>query len=303
MSVPVRKDSKPVLLIDSSNLTHAAFHTMGSLQYNSRDTGVIYGYLKNILGLAEKFKTNDIMTFWDQHQSKREEVYPEYKKSRKEKKEELSEEEKIAYSSLNKQSIDLLNEVLPRMGFRNNYIHRGYEADDLMAHWVKRLHRRGNRIIMVTSDADMYQCLNMCDIYSTIKKKLFTKNNLISDFGIEPCQWALAKAIGGCDSDGVIGIEGVADPKKQTSKALKYLQHKLPNGKVKQKIESKKGRRIIKRNLPVVTLPFREDEMKKMIKRRNKYSRKSFIQVFTSYGFVSFLSVKEFKRWDEAFLQ
>ena len=293
------------VVIDASSISYAAFHTTGHLSYNNMQTGIIYGFVRRLLSMAIKFETTDFIFCWDDHITHRHKDYPEYKQKRKKVKEKDMEEDPAyeqAIKSLRAQMILLKFQCLPTMGFMNNFLLELYEADDLLAHWAKKL-AGGREVIMVTSDADMYQCLDYCRIWCPMKKKYFTKKMFVEKYGIQPDQWAMAKAIGGCDGDGVIGIAGVADPKKETSKALKYLQGKLPNGKIKSRIESDKGQAIIKRNLPIVTAPYQEELMGKMIKRRNRFSKKGFIKVFDSLHFKSLLANENFSKWEKTFLK
>jgi 5'-3' exonuclease len=256
-----------------------------------------------ILMIAEKFKTNDFIFCWDAGVSHRHYVYPQYKLRRWQKRKDQTEAEKKEYDSMLFQMLQLNHEVIPRMGFRNNFIQPNYEADDLLAHWVNRLHGKGRRIIMVTTDGDMFQCLDKCDIWFPTKKTLFTQKDFEKKYCIKPKQWAMAKAIGGCQGDGVIGIEGVADPKHKSSKALKYLQGKLPKGVILDRIESREGQQIISRNLPLVLLPYREDGMKRMIRRRDKLTKRKFIRQFSQKRFMSFLKTKNLRKWEKAFLE
>lgn len=291
---------KTVLLIDSSNLIHASASAYGHLSYNGLETGVVYGFLQKILILSNKFKTNEFVFCWDAGNNYRDIYYKDYKKNRKEKSKELTPEEKEAKKSMFRQSDDLQYKILPALGFKNSFVQSWFEADDLLAYWAKKLNKNFN-VIMVTSDADMYQCLDYCDIYSPVKKKSFTSEDLKNEFGVFPNQWAMAKAIGGCDGDGVIGIHGAADPKKKTSKALKYLQGKLKAGKIYDKIKSIEGKKIIARNLPVVTLPYMENKLEPMIYRKNRFKRMNFIQMFDSLKFESFLKEEKLSQWEKSF--
>lgn len=296
----VSQDTKapaPILIIDGSVLVYQAFYSVGYLSYNGRATGVIYGFLRNILSLSKKFQTNDFIICWDSKSSHRKEIYPEYKKRRRQNKEKTIED-KIAYDSLILQKKELAENILPAIGFNNNFEQEGFEGDDLLAYWVIKLKRKK---IMVTTDADMYQCLDYCTIWNPQKKKYFTKKHLIKEFGITPDKWAWAKAIGGCSGDEVQGIEGVSDPKKSTSKALKYIQNKLNKGIVLDRIKSDEGQKIIKRNLPLVTLPFKHGahKLERMALRRNTFSRTKFLQAFDRLHFKSLLENDTFQYWEK----
>jgi len=296
---------KPVtLLIDGSAIAYAALHSVGYLSYNGKETGVIYGFLRKLLSLSKQFQTNKFIICWDSPINHRYTAYPQYKENRKKNKSKTVEDE-IAYRSVSLQRTELAERVLPFLGFENNFIRDGFEGDDVLAYWALKLRKTKSRVIMVTSDNDMYQCLNHCDIWSPQKKKFFTEKHLLKEFGVSPDQWAFAKAIGGCDGDGVAGIVGASDPKKSSSKALKYILGKLNKGKILDRIESKEGQKIIKRNLPLVTLPYKDgdDELPRMILRRNTFRRDKFLKVFDELHFKSFLNTDNFKEWKKYFLE
>lgn len=301
MSRHGRKDTDTVVLVDCSSVTYAALYTVGWLSYNGDHTGVIYGFLRKVLDLSSKFKTNRFIFCWDSVYSHRSKAYKPYKEDRRNKREEMTADEKDQRRSFIRQSDLLRKKVMPQLGFCNSYFQDGFEADDLLGYWAERLKRKN--LIMVTSDADMYQCLNYCHIWSLAKKKLFKKADFVKNYGLDPSQWPMAKAIGGCGSDNVVGIKGVSDPKSPTSNAIKYLRGELTKGKIFNRIEGEDGQGIIKRNLPLVTVPYRPDLLKPMIPRRDKLSRKRFVKVFNDYQFKSFLAPDIMAKWERRFLQ
>jgi len=294
------KVDSPTLLIDCSNLSYAAFYAFGHLGHEGKETGIIYGFLKQVLNLGLKFKTNSFIFCWDAGVTHRHLAYSQYK-AKRHKERELDPEKKKAHQSLLAQNNTLIHCILPCLGFKNNFVRAWYEADDLLAYWAKKL--RNKKLIMVTSDADMYQCLDYCDIWSPIKKQLITKKVFTETFKIKPSQWALAKAIGGCSGDNVIGIKGVSDPKKPSSKALVYIQGKLKPGKIKSRIESIEGQKIIEENIPLVTTPYREDLLRRMFFRKDDFQKKKFVVEFDRLRFDSFLEKKNWKNWKHIFFK
>ncbi len=228
-------------------------------------------------------------------------AYPEYKANREKKRKEYTPAEKKSYDSLLYQSVALNHEILPNLGFKNNYIQHLFEADDLIAVLCERL--QDKRLIVVSSDADLYQLLDRCCMYLPKQKKLFSANDLKRDYGVEPDQWALAKAIGGCQGDNVIGVQGVSDPKNKTSKALKYLKNELKRGVIFDRITSDEGKKIIARNIELVQLPYKPEFIKRMLYRRDNFAKSRFIRVFDKYHFKSFLKSENFEQWVEAFLR
>ena len=249
--------------------------------------------------LAIKFKTNDFILCWDSGTGHRLQRYPAYKENRAPA--ALSEEEKADRRERVLQGSRLTTRVIPNLGFRNSFIQPGFEADDILAYWANKLKDKGTRVIMITNDSDMYQCLNDCSIYNPTTKKSFTKVDFIKKYNVKPEQWAMAKAIGGCSGDNVEGIEGVGDPKSQSSKALKYIRGELTSGRIYERIEN--GEFIINRNLQLVALPYQDIPLTRMIRKRNKYNRRGFLQTFDKYHFISFLKTDSFIKWERAFLQ
>lgn len=294
-----RKDgSKPYILIDSNALAYQAFYTMGGLSYGGQNTGVIYGFLKQIPTIGLKLKSPKMIFCWDQGNSFRCVKYKKYKITRKEKYENASPEEQKDHYDFKLQRLQLANVILYRIGLKNSFSFENYEGDDLIAKLVNQL--KGRKII-VTDDNDMFQLLDRADIYLTRQKKLFTKKDFEKKYGIHPDQWPMAKAIGGCSGDDIEGIEGIGDPKNPSSYALKYLRGELKAGKVLDKITSKKGQRIIKRNLPLVTVPYMEDIMPEMKLRRNTVLKRKLVQMFDHHKMISLLTKENMSKWERLF--
>lgn len=294
----LKMKNKNHLIIDCSSLIYSAYFTMGNLSYNNERTGVIFGFLKKVLKLAKDFDTNKFYFCWDHGQNKRKEVYPKYKANRHK---NWSEQEKIEFDLMHKQGEELYIMTLPGIGFKNSFQQTGYEADDLMAVIASRLHDQNRKAIMITSDADMYQCLDKCDIVNPSTMKRMTAKILLEEYRVTPNQWCICKSLGGCSGDNVIGIVGIADPKKKTSKALKYICGELKKGKIYERIESEEGQKIIERNISIVTLPFKPEEMQQIIFRRDKITKEKLINTFGKYRFRSMLEDDQLKEWERMF--
>lgn len=294
-----KRDTNKYIVVDCSTLAYAALYSYGHLSYGNEPTGVIFGFLSKLLQTAEHFNTNQFIFCWDSKWTHRENDYKGYKEKRHSK--DMSPEDIVMLKSLNSQREVIRKEVLPYMGFKNNFMRPGYEGDDLLAIWARKLSKR-YYVVMLANDADMYQCLDCCDMYDPRKKKLFTHNHLKEKFKIDACNWAYAKAIGGCSGDEVKGIQGVSDPKSPTSKALKYIRGEIKKGIILERIESKEGQSIIEKNLPIVTTPYREKEMDRMILRRDKLKKQKFVNIFEQYAMYSFLKPERWGKWKQYFL-
>lgn len=275
------------LILDANNLCYAALFSTGELSYNNKNTGIIFGFLKRLFSLVKDYRPEQVIIAWDSRRSYRRKVYPEYKAHRRDKSAEDQAVLELAYQQFN----EIRESVLPRMGFGNNHLLVGMEADDVIAWYTSRLPAD---YLVVSTDQDLYQLLRKDHKYETkIWNPKTGKEFSIKEFrlvyGIEPHQWVLAKAIGGCNSDNVKGIEGIGDPAKSpSSKAIKYIQGTLTEGKIYDRIVSEEGQAIINRNLNLVTLPyFHEDDCKLELKEDNFHSM-DWLDVFDDYGFRSF---------------
>ncbi len=284
------------LLIDSSSICYASLYTTGGLSYGDQPTGIIYGFLSQILKLAQKFNTNKFIFCWDSRKSYRKLIYLEYKASRRK---NLSPKElkdlKISFN----QFTQLQEEILPKMGFANNFHQTGYEADDLISYVVARY---PDQYMICSSDSDLWQLLyesRKCFVrtFDLRKKKVFGTNEFIKGWAIKPDQWAMAKAIAGDSSDNIKGIEKIG-----LLSAARYLNDTLDKKK-KQRIDSEEGQKIIRRNMELIALPFagiREIQIGR-IKNKEKFYSLDFKDVFNEYGFTSFLSKGRFDVWRKAF--
>lgn len=283
-----------LLIIDSPALCHRAKFAMQKveLSFEEMKTEIIFNFLNQIMSLAKRFETNQFAFCWDSRKSKRRDLYPDYKRKRREDK---TQEEKdfavIAYEQFHR----LRREVLSALGFKNNFIQTGLEADDIIASIVFLNTLHGQKPIIVSRDNDLYQLLLYSDMFDFQTLKMMTDKLFIKEYKCLSSLWNLVKAIGGCTSDNVAGIEGVKE-----KIAIKYITHILPSHhKTFKAIESKKGQKIIERNKPLVYLPF-EGTKKFSIQRDILYS-KDFYDTFEKLGFKSFLYHKNFREWEEQF--
>lgn len=279
---------KPVLLIDSNAVCHKVKHTLGDLTYETSRVGVMFGYLMQMLYLAKTYETHRLVHVWDSTKSHRVKFYPEYKEKRRTTKSEKTAEEKEEDALAYAQFDQLFEEVLPEIGFRNNYKSDGFEGDDLVASIIDN---NPDDFLIVSGDEDMYQCL--CQGVSIVRKKgLYTAADFTAEYGIPPRRWVEVKAIAGCKSDEVAGINGVGE-----TTAIKYLLGELkPGSKKYMDIISQEGKAIIKRNLHLVTLPYPNTPQITLVPNE-QLSLDGFVNVCNRYSFQHFLKKDELTKW------
>jgi DNA polymerase-1 len=273
------------LILDVSNLLYISYFTTGQLEYEGHPTGILFGFLNKLKKIVKETSPESILFCWDSRKSFRKVIFPEYKAKRHQ---EKTPEELEDLSQAFKQFNEIREKVLPTLGFNNSFRMTGYEADDLIATICMR---KPEDYIIVSSDQDLYQLVTKTyhyeiKMYHPSTGKIMDANAFHLVYGIQPEQWAMAKAIGGCDSDGVPGIEGVADPaKSNNSGAIRYLKGTLDHGKIYDKIISVEGLKLINRNYRLVSLPFEGDIDLEYKEDNLTYS--GFKKIFSHYGFES----------------
>ena len=238
------------VLLDVSWLAYRALHAMGDLEHGDVPTGVIFGFFHELrrICLDPRVRSNRVAVFCDTRTSFRAKVYPEYKAQRREER----DEEEIQRIRIMRTQVDhLTKEVLPKIGFPV-YAQEGLESDDLLAYAARQAEENGDRAVIITSDADLLQCVSKKVIwFDPQRDRWIDRDALVAWKGVGPHRWAKLKCLAGCSSDNVAGVPGVGE-----TTAVKYLLGELPpRYKAFQNIVSSSGRKVIKRNKELVVLP------------------------------------------------
>lgn len=272
------------LLIDCHYLCYRAMFTVGDLSYEDKPTGVVFGFLNQLLQLAEKFDYPEFLFAWDSKQSLRREVYPTYKIKDKELTPEMAELLEVAKP----QFPIIRTSILPRMGFQNSFIQRGLEADDIIAKIVKQYFFE--EIVIISADNDLYQLLTpRVKMYNPKTKKFYTGDDFVKEFGITPATWSRVKALAGCDGDGVKGIKGIGE-----ASVIKWMNGTL-KGKKLQLIEEQKDK-MYEVNLPLVKLPHPATKPIELVVVE-ELNFKGFENLCMDYGFQYFLKKGVYEKW------
>lgn len=204
---------KRLMVIDSLNLFVRNFIVDPSVATNGNPLGGVQGSLRSIQKLIRIIKPDEIVMAWDgpNGSSKRRAIHKEYKDGRKpvvrlNRSGDLTE----AQESDNKiwqqfRLFDYLNQVPVIQLLEENI-----EADDLIAFVVRCTKYDDWHKVIVSSDKDFLQLMDKDTfLYRPIVEKIETWKTVITQFGIHPCNFALARSIAGDTSDNIKGIGGV----------------------------------------------------------------------------------------------
>lgn len=239
-----------ILLFDVNNVASRCFHARPALVIKEKYFNAIEGFLEQVRKLRDLYGANRLAFCFDSKTYIRRRLHRGYKAIKdhpfKARGVDSSKDKKHLICQLNR----LREDILPAMGFTNVFQQEGYEADDLIA-WLCQ-HFLVRDAVIVSSDKDLFQCLRN-DPGKVVKQHTFndlvTVNSFYEKYGVSTKQWAMIKAIAGCDGDGVTGVRGVGEVT-----AAKYLNGKLSD--TTQAVDAiKRSKDIIERNLKLVTLP------------------------------------------------
>lgn len=202
-----------LLLIDGNSLTHRAFYALPIMTSSSGlHTNAVYGFANMLIKLIKKVKPNYIVSAFDKGKiSFRTKLYDKYKVHREATPNELSEQ------------FPLIRELLQAIGIKSiDYL--GYEADDIIGTLGTKAVRQNYKIIILTSDKDMFQLINdnteVWLIQKGISKIVIINNhNIEKIYNIKPKNIVDLKALMGDISDNIPGIKGIGE-----KTALKLLK-------------------------------------------------------------------------------
>lgn len=242
--------SRTWLFLDMSYLCHRAFHSFKGIRFDDIGRHVPFGVIREISTLQREHVTPHIAFCFDRGPFLREQAYPAYKLKRKEKYEKKTCLERELSDELRRQIKRLRRKWLPELGYVNVFSQLGYEGDDIIAVLCGQLPKK-DRAIIVASDHDLFQCISdRISVWNPTTKKLLTRAAFVRTWGLGPSQWADVKAIAGCDSDGVTGVDGVGE-----KTACKFIAGTLKQESVAfKKIAA--GNKIWRQNKALVTLPY-----------------------------------------------
>jgi DNA polymerase-1 len=253
--------NKRYLILDCNYLCHRAKYVFGDLSDKGSATGVVYGFLKDVLYLRKRFDSDHFIFCWDYGESLRKKIMSTYKENRRPK--ERTKAEKAFEEAFQSQMHKLREEYLHTIGFKNVLYQDGYEADDIIAIVCRNIEADDEGII-VTADKDLWQCIRPnIHWYDPRKKETITYGKFKKRFDIRPKEWAKVLAIAGCNTDNVKGIQRVGQ-----KTALSFLTRRSAST-TKANVAIKEGwKKVVLQNRAVVQLPLRGTKPVKFAKDR-----------------------------------
>jgi DNA polymerase I len=238
------------LVFDMNNLAYRAYHSTGGLHHGPDPVGTIFGLLRDLRYFEHRFQTSDFVFCFDKGPGLREQKYRWYKETRRRKK--ATEGEDAGILEMKVQLDKMRTEYLGELGHSNVFWQGGYEADDIMAGVCQAL-PEGDRAILVTGDFDMFQLMSRrVAVFLPVPKTLMTAREFKRiRYGLRPENQVDIKAIAGCKTDDVPGVDGAGE-----TYAAQYLAGVLKQKALKAQIDAFVQSPQYQDNLQVVRIPY-----------------------------------------------
>lgn len=196
---------QPIILVDASNVLQRAYHSAKVFDPEPTAEKVItlarsmvLKYVRELQGAERK-----TMLCAESGRSWRHDEYPAYKDGRKQKDEILSEVVATGPARLAE-------------GTKLNLVSvAGFEADDVIATYADLLSHEFYRVIIVTGDKDLLQCLDgqvkVCLLKTTGPPKMYSAIDFRTEYGFSAPQIADYKALVGDKSDNIVGVDQIGE--------------------------------------------------------------------------------------------
>src|SRR6202045_1671014 len=199
---PLKKGDH-VFLVDGSGYIFRAYHALPPINRKSDglQLNAVFGFCNMLWKLLREMKddqpTHLAVVFDLSEQTFRTEMYPDYKAHRPEPPDDLKPQFGLIREAVHAFDLPCLEQ-------------KGFEADDLIATYVRQACEAGATSTIVSSDKDLMQLVNDCVVmYDTMKDKKIGRAEVIEKFGVPPDKVIEVQALIGDSTDNVPGVPGI----------------------------------------------------------------------------------------------
>ncbi|MBI5260907.1 MAG: DNA polymerase I [Bradyrhizobium sp.] len=193
-----------VFLVDGSSYIFRAYHALPPLNRKSDGLQVnaVLGFCNMLWKLlrempADNRPTHLAIVFDKSEVTFRNRIYPEYKSHRPPAPDDLIPQFPLIRAAVRAFDLPCLEQS-------------GFEADDLIATYVRQACERGATATIVSSDKDLMQLVTDCvTMYDTMKDRRIGIAEVIEKFGVPPEKVVEVQALAGDSTDNVPGVPGI----------------------------------------------------------------------------------------------
>src|SRR5712691_4352188 len=193
-----------VFLVDGSSYIFRAYHALPPLSRKSDGLQVnaVLGFCnmlwKLLRDMPEDNRPTHLAIVFDKSEiTFRNKLYPDYKAHRPPAPDDLIPQFALIREAVRAFDLPCLEQA-------------GFEADDLIATYVRLACERGATATIVSSDKDLMQLVTDCvTMYDTMKDRRIGIAEVIEKFGVPPEKVVEVQALAGDSSDNVPGVPGI----------------------------------------------------------------------------------------------
>lgn len=190
---------KKVVLIDGSGYIFRAYYALPTMKrFDGTPVNAVYGFCTMITKLVATVQTDYLAVMFDAaRKTFRNEIYPEYKATRRDVPEDL-----IPQFPLFREAVAAFNVSCAELD--------GYEADDLLATYARLAQEAGAQVTIISADKDLMQLMTGdIRLYDPIKHREVTQEAVLEKFGVTPDKVIDVQSLAGDSTDNIPGILGI----------------------------------------------------------------------------------------------
>jgi len=200
---PLKKGDH-LFLVDGSGYIFRAYHALPPISRKSDglQLNAVFGFCNMLWKLLrdmqpEERPTHLAVIFDKSEKTFRTEMYADYKAHRPDPPDDLKPQFKYIREAVQAFDLPCLEQD-------------GFEADDLIATYVRQACEAGATATIVSSDKDLMQLVSDCVImFDTMKDKKIGRAEVIEKFGVPPDKVIEVQALIGDSTDNVPGVPGI----------------------------------------------------------------------------------------------
>src|SRR5229473_2704287 len=198
------KKGDHVFLVDGSSYIFRAYHALPPLTRKSDglQLNAVYGFCNMLWKLLRDMKPEERPTHLavvldKSEHTFRNKLYPDYKAHRPDAPADLIPQFSLIRDAVRAFDLPCLEQA-------------GFEADDLIATYVREACELGATAMIVASDKDLMQLVKDCVVmYDTMKDRRIGRAEVLEKFGVPPEKVVEVQALIGDSTDNVPGVPGI----------------------------------------------------------------------------------------------
>src|SRR5579862_3804207 len=199
---PLKKGDH-LFLVDGSGYIFRAYHALPPINRKSDglQLNAVFGFCNMLWKLLREMKddkpTHLAVVFDLSEQTFRTEMYPDYKAHRPDPPDDLKPQFGLIRQAVHAFELPCLEQI-------------GFEADDLIATYVRQASEAGATSTIVSSDKDLMQLVSDCVVmWDTMKDRRIGPAEVVEKFGVPPDKVIEVQALIGDSTDNVPGVPGI----------------------------------------------------------------------------------------------